>query len=96
MGSDCVIFALTQRTYLIAAVFWGDVANKRVWSLKDSVVDIFKLFVAVTFSAEMLQEVPYIFVVSLKALLGISTQTSPTIHINELTAMLDGTMKRVI
>ena len=47
-------------------------ANMWVGSLYDSVVDIFKLFIAVTFPTEMLKEVLNIFVIGLKALLRIA------------------------
>ena len=59
-------------------------------------VDIFKLFIAVTFPTEMLKEVLNIFVIGLKALLRIAAKTSSAFHLNKFAAMLDCTMWRVV
>ena len=59
-------------------------------------VDIFKLFVWVTFPTEMLEEVSHVFVVCLKALFGVATKTSAVIHFNKLATVLDGTMQCMI
>ncbi len=71
-------------------------ANIWVGSLYDSVVDILKLLIAVTFPTEMLKEVLNIFVIGLKSLLRIAAKTSSAFHLNKFAAILDCTMWRVV